>query len=74
MRRLDQERRRLTNSAGAVGEILEQVSKMEINRRNEEGETPLSLAAELGHEEIVRILLDKGADASAQGGYYGNAL
>jgi ankyrin repeat protein len=22
----------------------------------------------------VRILLDKGADASAQGGYYGNAL
>ncbi|OCK72825.1 hypothetical protein K432DRAFT_279044, partial [Lepidopterella palustris CBS 459.81] len=27
-----------------------------------------------GHEHIVRLLLGKGADVNAQGGYYGNAL
>jgi ankyrin repeat protein len=27
-----------------------------------------------GHEQIVRLLVEKGADANAQGGYYGNAL
>jgi hypothetical protein len=27
-----------------------------------------------GHQEIVKLLLDKGADLNAQGGIYGNAL
>jgi hypothetical protein len=27
-----------------------------------------------GHEEIVELLLSKGADVNAQGEYYGNAL
>ena len=27
-----------------------------------------------GHEAVVRLLLEKGADVNAQGGYYGNAL
>jgi ankyrin repeat protein len=27
-----------------------------------------------GHEEVVRLLLDKGAEVNAQGGRYGNAL
>jgi ankyrin repeat protein len=28
----------------------------------------------VGHEEVVRLLLDKGAEVNAQGGRYGNAL
>jgi ankyrin repeat protein len=27
-----------------------------------------------GRKHVVKLLLDKGADVSAQGGYYGNAL
>jgi ankyrin repeat protein len=27
-----------------------------------------------GHKEIVKLLLERGADVNAQGGYYGNAL
>jgi ankyrin repeat protein len=34
----------------------------------------LGLAAEKGKEEIVTILLEKGADVDAQGGFWGNAL
>jgi hypothetical protein len=35
---------------------------------------PLYYAAMLGFSTITRLLLDKGADVNAQGGYYGNAL
>jgi len=35
---------------------------------------PIYYASLLGLEEIVRLLLDKGADVNAQGGEYGNAL
>jgi hypothetical protein len=35
----------------------------------------LSQAASLeGHEVVVRLLVDKGADVNAQGGEYGHAL
>jgi ankyrin repeat protein len=27
-----------------------------------------------GHDQIVQLLLDKGADINTQGGYFGNAL
>ncbi|KAF2726638.1 hypothetical protein EJ04DRAFT_176232, partial [Polyplosphaeria fusca] len=27
-----------------------------------------------GHEAVVKVLLDKGPDVNAQGGYFGNAL
>ena len=32
------------------------------------------MASFRGHEKVVQILLDKGADINAQGGRYGNAL
>ncbi|KAH9225077.1 hypothetical protein K456DRAFT_1812498, partial [Colletotrichum gloeosporioides 23] len=34
----------------------------------------LQAASEEGHDNIVQMLLDKGADVNAHGGDYGNAL
>ena len=34
----------------------------------------LQAASSGGHEAIVKLLLEKGADVNAQGGEYGNAL
>jgi ankyrin repeat protein len=34
----------------------------------------LQAAAQEGHTEIVGILLDKGADVNAAGGFYGSSL
>jgi ankyrin repeat protein len=34
----------------------------------------LQAASSGGHEAIVKLLLEKGADVNAQGGDYGNAL
>jgi ankyrin repeat protein len=36
--------------------------------------TQLVIASLFGHNTVVQMLLDKGADVNAQGGYYGNAL
>lgn len=35
---------------------------------------PLLLTAENRHKEVVKLLLDRGADVNAQGGKYGSAL
>ncbi|EMD88006.1 hypothetical protein COCC4DRAFT_51902 [Bipolaris maydis ATCC 48331] len=45
-----------------------------LERRDSEDQTPLYLAAQLGHQKTVKLLLDKGAEVNAQGGEYGNAL
>ena len=34
----------------------------------------LQAALYKGHEKVVELLLSKGADVNAQGGYFGNAL
>ncbi|CAI6225932.1 unnamed protein product [Periconia digitata] len=45
-----------------------------VNKKNSNGQTPLYIAALHRHKGMVKLLLEKGADANAQGGYYGNAL
>jgi ankyrin repeat protein len=42
--------------------------------RDNDGQTSLLCAAEKGREAVVKLLLNKGADANAQGGCYGNAF
>ena len=36
----------------------------EVNAKDEDGWTPLHLAAEEGHKEIAELLIDKGADVN----------
>jgi hypothetical protein len=45
-----------------------------LEKRDSYGQAVLYLAAEHGHQKMVKLLLDKGADVNAQGGTYGNAL
>ena len=54
-----------------------ELSIIELNqRRKVEGYeyTFLLIAAEEGHDQLIRLLLDRGAEVNAQGGLYGNAL
>jgi ankyrin repeat protein len=41
---------------------------------NDNNKVSLLVAAEKGHKQVVKLLLDKGANVNAQGGYYGNTL
>jgi ankyrin repeat protein len=45
-----------------------------LGKKDSYGRTSLYLAAEYGHSGAVKLLLDKGADVNAHGGYYNNAL
>jgi len=47
---------------------------IDVDTIDEDGRSALHWASILGHERIARLLLDKGADVNAQGGYYGNTL
>ena len=43
-------------------------SKIEVNARNSQGETPLILAAQNGHAKVAELLLKSGASVSMPGG------
>ena len=45
-----------------------------VNVADNWNQAALSIAAEYGHNELVKLLLDAGAEVNAQGGGYGNAL
>ncbi|ORY09451.1 heterokaryon incompatibility protein-domain-containing protein, partial [Clohesyomyces aquaticus] len=58
----------------ATVKLLLETGKIDIDATDKNRRTTLLRAAENGHEQVVKLLLDKGADVNAQGGKYGNAL
>jgi hypothetical protein len=50
------------------------LGNMDFDSRGKNGRNPLCIAAEKGNKAIVVLLLDKGANVNAQGGYYSYAL
>jgi len=63
----------LSNHNRVLEHFLERVG-VHVDSRDEDGRTALYWASELSHDKIVQMLLDRGADVNAQGGYYGSAL
>jgi ankyrin repeat protein len=63
-------------AAGNLKTTVEALLENETNPspKSEDGETTLYQAAELGHDEIVCLLIKRGADVNARGGHYGGAL
>ncbi|KAI1667999.1 Ankyrin repeat domain protein [Pyrenophora tritici-repentis] len=62
---------------GPYGNALQVVKALfdaGVNAQGGEYGNALQAASVGGHEQIVKTLLDKGADVNAQGGRYGNAL
>jgi len=61
----------------AVEKEYEGILKVLLDRDAQGGfflDKSLLNASAGGHDTVVQILLDKGADINAEGGYYGNAL
>ena len=58
------------NNKASVVKILLNNKNIDINLPNVLGLTPLTHAAKLGHIEIVKILLDAGADINKEDKYY----
>ncbi|KAJ5653328.1 hypothetical protein N7490_000331 [Penicillium lividum] len=50
------------------------MDQSDVNKPDDTGTYPVIWASLNGHDGIVKLLLERGADVNAQGGYYGNAL
>ena len=55
-----------TNQTNVVKFLLERTN-VEVEQRNERGQTLLNVAVEVGNDEIIEMLLEKGADLDSQG-------
>lgn len=65
----------LAAASYGLGEVLEDWwEKVNVDLASISNESVLYTASRLGHEWIVKKLLERGADASFQGGFYGNPL
>jgi ankyrin repeat protein len=53
-----------SNSTGDVTSLIERGAN--VNAKDEEGATPLMIAAGMGRVEMVKLLLSKGADVNAR--------
>jgi Ankyrin repeats (3 copies)/Ankyrin repeats (many copies) len=53
---------------------LQRKEDYDINELDSDGRTALFWASEYGHEKVVQILLERGADINARGRGYSNAL
>jgi len=50
---------------GLLEKLKELIGKgADVNTKNNEGQTPLDIASEQGHKEIVELLVEKGAESS----------
>lgn len=52
-------------AVAAVQELLD-ATQIEVDRENENGETPLYKAFQAGHTDVIRLLLDHGASTSCR--------
>ena len=53
------------NTSQVIKLLQEMYSNQEVNARNDQGSSPLHIASSLGHEEVVLLLLQYGADVRA---------
>ncbi|MGB2866682.1 MAG: ankyrin repeat domain-containing protein [Sedimentisphaerales bacterium] len=58
-------------TSGNIGEVKRLLSEgKDVNSRDSEGQTPLHLAANRGHKEMVEVLIANGADIEARENRY----
>jgi ankyrin repeat protein len=63
----------LNNHSKVLKHFLDK-TKEETDAKDEAGRTALYWASDMGHDKVVEMLLERGADINAHGGHYGNAL